>query len=226
MAAFSTKGLTVWLSQVPGTSPTAKTITNVTNAKPAVVTLSSTDIASINQGDVVSVAGTGIASLDGKTFIAGLPDDVAFTFALQGSDASSAPAPSTTGTVTNLQGNLVEFCLSTIDYTQSPAQAISVGTTCDPAAQIAGEPQAGSLSIAGFVDFAKPGYLEFMKAVDDQLPRTLVIRLPTTAVPSGNGAIIYPSVTATGYSESYGVNAAAAFTGEFTLGTKPTYVLT
>jgi len=226
MAAFSTKGLTVWLQKVPGTSPAPVSISNVTNSKPATVTVSTTDIDKFQQGDVVTIAGTGWVSLDGKTFVVGAVSDDVYAFALAGSDASGESAPATTGTVTNIEADLVEFCLSTIDYAQSPAQAISVGTTCDPSAQIAGEPQAGTLSIAGFVDFQKPGYLEFMKAVDDQQPRELVIKLPTTAVPSGNGAIIFPSVTATGFSESFGVNAAAAFTGEFTLGTKPTYITT
>lgn len=221
MAAFSTKGLTVWLQKKPGSSPPPIPITSATNAKPSVVTVAAGNIDDFAEGDLVTMNGTGNAALDGQTFPA--VNITGNTFTLLGSDGSGAPASATTGTATNITADMVEFCVANLDRQQTPAQAISVGTTCDPSAQIAGEPQAGTLAVTGFVDYQKEGFLEFMQAVDDQLPRLLEIKLPEAAVPSGNGAIIFPSVTATGFSESFAVGAAAGFTGEFTLGTRPVY---
>lgn len=221
MAAFSTKGLTVWIQKLPGTA-TALTITNITNTKPAVITVA--DASTVAVGDVVNVQDTGIVGIDGVNWIVSAVTSTTIT--LKGSDGTTAGAPSTTGTVTNIEADMLELCVGTLDRQQTPAQAISVGTTCDPTAQIAGEPQAGTLSISGFIDYQKAGFLEFMKAIDDGMPRTLEVHLPTTAVPSGNGKIIFPSVTATGFTETFGVGAAAAFTGEFVLGSKPTYLVT
>lgn len=226
MAAFSTKGLTVWLEKYPATATTPVTVSAVTNSKPAVATVGTTAIASFAVGDLVTVSGTGMTSLDGKSFVVTAVDDTAFTITLGGSDASGETAGGTVGNVTNVTGNFVEFCVATIEYQQAAAQAISVGTTCDPSAQIAGEPQAGTVSVTGFVDFAKEGYRELRKAVNDQQPRDIWVKLPTTAVPSGTGSIIYPDAVASGYSETFGVGQAAQFTAEFTLGSKPTEVTT
>lgn len=221
MGAFSSKGLKVYLSKADSGTPAAVTLTNVTNAKPAVVTVGSADISKFNPGDLVKMAGTGIAALDGAIFPVGAVDDVAFTFPLVGSDASGATAASTTGTVTNIEAEMLEFCVATMEYAQTPGQAISVGTTCDPSAQIAGEPQAGTLSVTGFTDLLSPGYMEFLKAVQDGKERVLQVEYPDAAYPPDGATVIYPSVTASGYTNSIGVGQAVSFTGEFTLGTNP-----
>jgi hypothetical protein len=225
MSAFSTKGLTVWLEQKPGPTPTPVTITAATNSKPSVVTVSSIDVTKFVAGDIVTMAGTGISSLDGKSFIVGDVDDATFAITLNGSDASSATASATAGTITNMTTAFVEFCTATLEYQQQAAQAISVGTTCNPSAQIAGEPQAGTVSITGFVDYDLPGFLELKQALDDQLPRNIWVKLPVSAVPSGNGAIIYPGAVASGYSESFGVGQASTFTAEFTLSSRPVEIV-
>lgn len=221
MGAFSSKGLKVYISKADSGAPAAVVITNVTNAKPAVVTVGAADIAQFEAGDLVRMAGTGIAALDGQIFPVGAVDDVAFTFPLTGSDASGATAPSTTGTVSNIEGDMLEFCVATMEYAQTPGQAISVGTTCDPSAQIAGEPQAGTLSITGFTDLLSPGYLEFLRAVSDGQERVIEVAYPPAAYPPNGATVIYPSVTASGYTNSIGVGQAVSFTGEFTLGTNP-----
>jgi len=224
MAAFSTKGLTVWLQKKPGSSPAPVTITSATNAKPSVVTVAAGDITDFKAGDVVMVAGTNLKALDGNTFVVGTI--TSNSFPLQGSDASGETAGATGGNLTNYStADMVEFCVSSIEYAQAAAQAINVGTTCDPTAQIAGEPQAGTVSVTGFQDYTKDGFLEFMRAVNDQLPRILQIKLPATATASGAGQIVFPSATATGFGETFTVGQAAGFTGEFTLGTKPLYVV-
>lgn len=226
MGAFSTKNMTVWMEKKPGSSPAPVSITSVTNSKPAVATVSVADISKFKDGDLVSVAGTNMTSIDGKFFIVDDVDDLAHTFALNGSDASGEVASATTGTITNHMADMLEICLSSIEYTQEPAQAISVGTTCDPSAQIAGEPQAGGLSLAGFVDYLSAGYKELLKAVEDNIPRTVMVKLPPTAVASGvDGRIIYPNATASGYSETASVGAAVAYTAQMTLGTKPVRVV-
>jgi len=219
MSAFSTKGMKIYLEKKPGSSPAPVAVTSVSNAKPATVTVALADITKFKDGDLVTVAGTGLTAVDGKAFTVGDLDDVANTFALLGSDASGATAPANVGNVTNHTGDLIEFCLSTIAYTQQPGQAISVGTTCDPAAQLAGEPQAGSLAIEGFEDYASAGFVEFLQAATDGIPRMLYIQLPPSAYPGLY--VIYPSVTTSGISETFAVGAAAAFTGEFILGSNP-----
>ena len=221
MGAFSSKGLKVYISKAGTGAPAAVTITNVTNAKPAVVTVGAADISKFHPGDLVTMAGTGIAALDGAFFPVGSVDDTANTFTLVGSDASAATAPSATGTVTNYEASMLEFCVATMEYAQTPGQAISVGTTCDPSAQIAGEPQAGTLSITGFTDLLSPGYLEFLQAVKDGQPRVIEVVYPPAANPPNGASVIYPSVTASGYTNSIGVGQAVSFTGEFTLGTNP-----
>lgn len=221
MAAFSSKGLKVYISEGGTGAPSPVTITNVTNARPAVVTVGAADISKFNPGDLVMMAGTGIAALDGALFPVGTVDDTANTFPLIGSDASAATAASTTGTVTNYEASMLEFCVATMEYSQTPGQAISVGTTCDPSAQLAAEPQAGSLSITGFTDLLSPGYLEFLKAVKDQQPRIIEVEYPPAANPPNGASVIYPSATASGYTNSIGVGQAVSFTGEFTLGTDP-----
>jgi len=223
MAAFSTKGMTVWLQKLGTGAPAVVTVTQITNSKPAVVTVGATDIAKFVDGNTVKVAGTGVAALDNHFFVVSALDDTDNTFALMGSDASSATAVITTGTVANYTGDMVEFCVAGLDRQQQPAAAISVGTTCDPSAQIAGEPEAGTLAVNGFVDYQKEGFLEFMRAVDDGATRVLIVDLPPSATTSGNGQIIFPEVTATGFSETFNVGAAATWTGEFTLGTRPEY---
>jgi len=221
MGAFSSKGLKVYISKGSAGAPVPVTLTNVTNSKPAVVTVGASSITAFTEGDLVFVNGTGIAALDGGYFPIGAIDDTAYTFPLVGSDASSAPTASTTGTVTNYEANMLEFCVATMEYAQTPGQAITVGTTCDPSAQIAGEPQAGTLSITGFTDLLSPGYLEFLQAVKDGQPRVIEVQYPPSANPPNGASVIYPSVTASGYTNSIGVGQAVAFTGEFTLGTNP-----
>lgn len=221
MGAFSSKGLKVYISKGSVGLPQPVTISNVTNSKPAVVTVGTADIAKFVQGDIVYVAGTGIAALDNGYFPVGAIDDAAFTFPLVGSDGSGASAPSSTGTLLNYEANMLEFCVATMEYAQTPGQAITVGTTCDPSAQIAGEPQAGTLSITGFTDLLSPGYLEFLQAVKDGQPRVIEVVYPASANPPNGAVVIYPSVTASGYTNSIGVGQAVSFTGEFTLGTDP-----
>jgi hypothetical protein len=221
MGAFSTKGLKVYISKAGEGLPTPVAASAVTNAKPAVVTVGAAGIASFNEGDLVKITGTGIASLDGSFFPVGTIDEVAYKFPLVGSDASAASAPATSGSVYNFEAAMLEFCVATMEYAQTPGQAISVGTTCDPSAQIAGEPQAGTLSITGFTDLLSPGYLEFLQAVKDGQERVIEVAYPPAAYPPGGASVIYPSVTASGYTNSIGVGQAVSFTGEFTLGTNP-----
>ena len=96
MAAFSTKGLTVWLQKVPGATPLPVSITSATNSKPSVLTVGPADIAKVKNGDLVTVNGTGMAALDTKSFIATSVNTPANMITLLGSDASSATASGTT----------------------------------------------------------------------------------------------------------------------------------
>lgn len=217
MAAFSTKGMTVWLEKIDAPAVTPVAITSGTAAKPTVLTLETFPLG-MAVNNVVLVQGTGVESLDGNTFNVSAIDATAKTITLAGSDATGESI--TGGTIADVTGSFVEFCVASIDRQQEPAASISVGTTCDPSAQVAGDTTAGTLAVSGFVDYASAGFLEFMKAVDDGKPRDLIVKLPETA---GGGTIVFHDVTASGFSETFAVNAAASWTGEFTLSTKPEY---
>src|SRR5580765_912553 len=119
MAAFSTKGLTVWLQKLPGSSPVPINITAATNAKPSTVTVSSSDATKLSPGALVLVKGTGMKSLDDRTFVLGTKSGNSFP--LQGSDASGETAAATAGNLTDYSGSgdMVEFCVSSIEYAQA-----------------------------------------------------------------------------------------------------------
>jgi hypothetical protein len=216
---FSTRGLKTYL-QVPAVNLTPDTITNVTNAKPAVVT--PTTIASFSDGQVVKIAGTGLPSLDGKYFL--VAKIGASTFELQCSDASAEVAPATAGTATpyTTAGNtpaLVPFCINSLSRDVPAGEVISVATFCDPDAQVAGAAAgAGSLSWGGPIDFCDKGFQEMQKALADGTERILVVEFPQNI-----GKMIIP-VEINSYSESMEMNAAATWSGGAVVKAKPTYL--
>lgn len=82
----------------PAPEPVVGTIIDLSNANPAVVTMSATDYAKFANGDSVTVAGTGDAAADGMT--ATLSGGTPNSFTLDGLDLSALGAPLTAGTIT------------------------------------------------------------------------------------------------------------------------------
>lgn len=85
------------------------TVTNLSKANPAVITVASTDIGKFANGMLVNVAGavgTGLTNANGQHAIASV-NSPANTFVLVGVDTSSAAAPQTTGVTAQPLGSLV-----------------------------------------------------------------------------------------------------------------------
>jgi hypothetical protein len=193
----STKGLKIYL-ETGGTTLATVTATAVTNAKPAMVTVSAADFAKVSDGMAVAVAGTGMPSLDGKTFVVGNKgggggDD----FELTGSDASGDAA----GTAGNLSlysdtADMTPICASAIGVNRDTPSSISVGTFCDTTATIPGAPpSAGELTLDGFIDIADNGYKLLLAAEKDGTARTIKIVFPSNGYLLAKGTVSSVQIT-------------------------------
>ena len=214
---FSTRGLKIYLQDVTATL-TADTITNVTNAKPAVVT--PTTIASFHDGDIVKIDGTGFPSLDGKYFV--VANVGGTTFELQCSDASGEAAAATKGNATPMTATgatpaLVGFCLDAFSRDGPAGDTISVATFCDETAQVSGSTSAGTLSWGGPIDFCDKGFQQMQQAMTDGKERLVIVEFPQSI-----GKMIIP-VEINSYSEAFNLNSAATWTGGAIVKSAPTY---
>jgi hypothetical protein len=223
--AIATKGLQVLLATDAG-GKAFGTVTGISEAKPAVVTYDPAAGVTLVDGDFVKFTNSGFPELDGKVFCisangpgAGVdPTDKVFT--LDNSDTTNTAGtldPLVEAVVFHEDDNLLCLCLSSLSRSTEAGETISVATFCDPSAQLAGEAGAGSLSWAGYMDLADPGFLEVLKANDDGVMRQLIIKLP-----GGKGVISMP-ITVNQYAEEFALNGAISFTGGAVINTKPTY---
>jgi hypothetical protein len=218
--AIATAGIEFWLlKQI--TTPKTLTPTGVTSAKPAVITVA--DTTGVVVGDLITMSGTDDPMLDGKDFIASVvtPTDIT----LLGSDTSGAVialgvAPVLTYNEASLAGtsDMVKLCLATFSRAAGTADTVSVGTTCDPSASIAGPADAGTISFDGFMDPTEQGYLELMLALESGADQLLMVKLP-----KNKGSIIYHG-TINSYSEDFPLSGAISFSSGMALKTNPTYV--
>ena len=85
-----------------GALPVVGAIVSLSNASPAVLTLSAGDYAKFANGDSVTITGTGKTAADGKTFPLASGNATNHTFALTGLDLSGEAGPVTQGTVTKV----------------------------------------------------------------------------------------------------------------------------
>lgn len=214
----------------PFTSPPGMTITPepaaglavdivaMSNAAPAVVTVDAGDIALFIAGNLVSVAGTGVQAIDGKTFAIAAVG--ATTFSLKGSDTSGNTSTINVGTVTPIHPNdMLLFCLTSFERAVKAADAIDTTTFCGPES-LAGQPTPGEIKVVGFVNYDESAYLEFMEGVKDGVSRAFSITLPAKV----GGTIIY-QLTPTGFTETFQVNEAAGFEGTAVLNSDPIYLV-
>lgn len=216
MAKMSTKGLGIFLQTLDATL-TPDNITAATNAKPVVVTPAT--IASFKAGDWVLIDGTNLPGIDGQLWE--VANVTATTFELKCSDASAAAAPAAAGTAAPMKMGaaqpLIPWCIASFSRDTPAAETISVGTFCDPSAQVSGDAQAGSISFNAPLDPCDKSFQELQKAVSDGKERWAVVKFPGT-----NGAMVM-KVELNSMSESMELNSAITFTGGGILKSNPQY---
>jgi len=183
MGAKSTKDLQVCITKGDAT-PTVEVPTTITSAAPAVVTL--VGGAGID-GDIVTITGTGMPSLDGKSFV--IASATATEYTLLGSDTSGETwgSPVSPSMALYQDADIECLCLSSLVLNVDEPSTISVATFCDPTATIASAVlAAGTISFAGFVNILDSDYQELLDAAADGIERVMRIMLPD------NGYLVAP----------------------------------
>lgn len=212
---FNTAGMLA----TPRSNAVNVAITSLSNAKPAVATVAAADIVLFTKGQTVVMTGTGQPTIDGRAFRVGTVG--ATTFEVLGSDLRSNGTAITAGTASPVRAeDMLLFCLTSLEREVEAADPIDVSTMCG-AEQLAGTSTPGTVSIEGFVNYDELAYLEFMKAVQDGIPRAMTVDLPSKA---GSGQIVY-MLTPSGFTETFEVNEAASFEGEAIVNANPVYLV-
>jgi hypothetical protein len=215
MAAKSSKGVQICLTgpvEETGSS-TPVQILDITPAKPTVIDGVNTAVA----GDLVTVTGTGVAALDGKTFVAG-PNTSASSIELIGADTTGVTIPTTVTGIANVYSDVTCLCLNALAINAETPGTVSVATYCDPTASIPSVVvQAGTLTFGGYVDVNAEDYPALLAAEEDGLLRLIRIELPA------NGFIVAP-ITVSQLTWDLPLDGAIAFTGTATLGSKPKHL--
>jgi hypothetical protein len=210
MPAKSAKGLTICITK-GGVTPTDLAPTAITQAKPAVVTCTTTNV---QDGDIVIPKNTGMTSLDNKMFI--VANKSATDLELLGSDTSKDGVFTTGGTekLEHYQKtDMVCLCLASISITADTPGTVEVGTYCNPSASLpSAAASAGTLDFSGYVDITDPDYQELLKAVDDANQRFLRIMFPN------NGFVVFP-VTFSNITWDLPLEGAIGYSGSAVLGT-------
>ena len=180
MTAISTKGLTIQILDGDAVG-TDLDISAITKADPPVVTLGTPLGGAPNVGDVVVFGSTtGFDELNGRTFlVASTPTPTVSSFALAGIDLTDSDGVIAGGISATLYTvtDFINLCLSQLDIGAATVNPIDVGTFCGPAS-ITGQPQLGTLTIGGYVDPNDTGYLEVIKAEQDNKPRVILVEFP------------------------------------------------
>lgn len=218
MSVRSTKGLKIYMSK--GLAPNGiVTSTAITNTAPAVVTVD--DATGLVNGQPISVSGTGMTSLDGKTFVVAELDGGANEFTLLGSDASAEAAPGTAGNFAYFSGtDLTLLCLAEIGINQETPGAVAIGTFCNPSQSVpATVVAAGTIDLRGYMDTQDAGYAALIAAEADGENRILEIQFPG----DGGYLIAQGVISAMGLSD-IPIDGAAAYTAQLTLSTKPVHL--
>lgn len=212
--ASSTKGVKFCITK-SGATPTTITYTAITKAKPAVVTATTTGL---NDGDLITVTGTGMASIDGKSFV--VANKSGTDFELEGSDTTGEVAAGTGGTIKHYSaGDMACMCWSSFDLSVDEAGVISTATYCDPSSSVpSAVTSAGSISFAGYVGKSDADYTELLKMVDDGASHFLRIQHPT------QGTWVAP-ITFSNVSYSFPIDGAVEYSGSAVLGSKLVHLL-
>ena len=218
MAASTSKGVTVCMTKT-GSAGTAITATAVSKAKPAVVTAAAHGLV---PGDVVVLpaGATGISEIDGKTWVVGTAPD-ATSFTLLGSDTTGSTGTFAAGANKPQAFKAADIeclCWSSLGFNPESPQTISVGTFCDPSAQIASSVTgAGTVDFAGYVDITASDYKAIVAAELDGQAHDFRIMLPN------NGYIVFKG-TVSALNVDVPLEGAVAYSGQITLATKPRHL--
>jgi hypothetical protein len=135
---------------------------------------------------------------------------------LLGSDTTGETFAPGGGTMTMIPGET--FCLSSFERQVPAAETIDVTTFCG-AESLAGQASPGNIKIKGYIDYESNAYNEWRNAVADGERRWLRIILPK------NIGTILMQITPSGLTETFEVNAAAAFEGEAVINQEPLYII-
>jgi hypothetical protein len=214
MSAKSSKGVIIALSgPVDATdSFTQVTITDISDSAPTLITATNT----AKVGDLVSIAGTTLKELDGKTFVAG-PNTTATAIELIGADTTGVTIPATVAGTAKVFTEFTNLCLNALAINAETPGTVSVGTYCDPTASIPSVVvQAGTLTFGGYVDVTSEDYPALLEATEDGLTRMIRIELPA------NGYIVAPIIVSQ-ITWELPLDGAISFTGTATLGSKPAH---
>jgi len=226
VATRNTKGLKFFMSgKATAVSVALAAADEISNAKPAVVTVAATT--GIAVGDIITPLATGWPELDGKTFIvANLVADTSFE--LQGSDTTgqaaplvlaAGPLPAVTFDVLDEAFSLEQLCLSSIGINPETASPVSVGTFCDPTATVPGiEAGAGTLDLGFFLDKDSVGYAALLKAEADGNVHTFKIDFPN------NGSLIMRGTVSGLNFTDIPMEGAVSLVANVTLASKPVHI--
>lgn len=222
MAKFTPNGTTVRLQKVITPPTAAVNLVTLSNAKPAIATVATGDIAKFTNGNFVTIAGTGTA-VDGMAFRLSSVGTPANSFTLDGSDLSALAAPvSAKGTATPITAaEWLTFCLSKYELSQDAADAIDVSTWCG-AESLAGTPQPGEITVGSFMDGSVEAFDEWRKGIKDGISRALHIH----PLSKSGYADITMMITPSGRTETWEVNEGVSFEGTAVLNTDAVYVKT
>jgi hypothetical protein len=130
MSAKSTKGVQICISDPNTTNQIPLTVTAVSKAKPAVLTVDAT--AGVVEGApiLIPVGGTGFPELDGKTWIASAVTATEVT--LIGSDTTASTGILAATPIVNVipSSDMTCLCLSVFTINNETPGTVDVGTYC------------------------------------------------------------------------------------------------
>jgi hypothetical protein len=213
MKPFSTKNSLFYLSKT-GANPTVVTPTGITSAKPAEITVAATT--GIADGDVVMFKDTGFPGLDGKSFIVGNVSGT--TFEAVGSDTSGGGTLGTTPVASvYVAADMQQICPSSIAVNLETPEQVSAGHFCDPTASVAGiAAGSGTLDLGMYQDVTDSGFQELLKAAEDGLEHTLVLKFP-----NNQGWLIATGTVSAFQMSDMPLSGAPAWSAQMSLSTKP-----
>ena len=221
MAVRSTRGLKICIGNDKAAgADIAAGLSNITNASPAVVTV--TDTTGATTGDVVTFKDTGTA-LDNAYFTVGTVTST--TIEVIGADLTALSGPVTAFGTTpkvmiytdKLSKDLSCICASSIDYSTSSPSPISIATFCDPSASVPGQAtDAGTMTINVYPDPADAGFkaLEKLFATGNKT----FVRI---MFPGDQGALLAEGTVSDFSISSLPLEGAVGWTVTFTLASRP-----
>jgi hypothetical protein len=214
MSAKSTKGVQICISDPNTTNQIPLTVTAVSKAKPAVLTVDAT--AGVVEGApiLIPVGGTGFPELDGKTWIASAVTATEVT--LIGSDTTASTGILAATPIVNVipSSDMTCLCLSVFTINNETPGTVDVGTYCDPSATLPSiKVPASTVNFEGFVDIDSADYLALLAASEDGMERIMRVTLPN------NGYLVAPVIISS-LGWSFPLDGAQSFVGTAQLTSK------